>query len=232
VKSEASQLLKPAHFLIYLAEEKACQIHPWTLDLVLMTPIEIANLELVARLQAGDESAREEMIKENIPLVKTVAGSFVWEGPDPPPDFEELFSYGLEGLWRASRRVHDIKHEKVGRNLRCWIHGEMARRAKQNHPLHKLNRKRKGQKPRRLEPYEPKDGPVPGGQEVVDCWDSILAACDDDIDRQIVELRRGNASYSLIAETLNLKSKSTVSDRLRKIRKRMDFTERPHRITS
>ena len=106
----------------------------------------------------------------------------------------------------------------------------MLRRALQNHPLHKLHRKRKGQEKKRyLVPYEPKDGPAPDKQAVVDRWDSILAACDDDVDRQIVELRRQNESYGSIAETLNVKSKSTISDRLRKIEKRMNGANDAHK---
>ena len=176
------------------------------------------------------KAARDDLIEGNVALVKAIAGNFFWQGPDPAPSFDELFSYGLEGLWRASLCVHRMKHDNVGRYLAPWIRGMMLRRALQNHPLHKLHRKRKGQEKKRyLVPYEPKDGPAPDKQAVVDRWDSILAACDDDVDRQIVELRRQNESYGSIAETLNVKSKSTISDRLRKIEKRMNGANDAHK---
>jgi hypothetical protein len=181
-----------------------------------------------ARLQQAIDAARNELILVNRPLVKTIAGRFVWLGPYPVPEFDDLFTYGLEGLWRASLRVHTMTHDEVGCNLAVWIRGTMRRRAIQNQPLHKLHRKRKGMVKRYLESYEPTDGPAPDEHAVVDRWEAILGACGDAIDTKIVALRWQNESYSSIARFLRLRSKSTVCERLKNIEKRMETPNDGH----
>jgi hypothetical protein len=177
-------------------------------------------------LQQALAAARDELIRLNAPLVTTIAGDFYWAGLEPAPSFDELFSYGLEGLWQASLNIHKMTHDEVGRYLARYIKGAMKRRGKEYHPLHDLNFRRKG-KPRYLKEYRPKDGPAPDEQAVVDRWDLILAACDDDTDRRIVQLRRENESYSSIGTILGM-SKATVHDRLGQIEKRMRLAERCH----
>jgi RNA polymerase sigma factor (sigma-70 family) len=184
--------------------------------------------EQAARLRTAIEAVQNELILANIPLVKAIAGRFVWQGPYPVPSFDELFSYGLEALWRASLRVHTIKHDNVGRYLARWIRRMMMRRAIQQHSMHKLHRKRKGQEKHYLEQYRPEEGPTPDDRDAADRWDSILAACEDDLDRGIVELRRQHETYESIMETLKVRSKSTISNRLKKIAKRMDEANDAH----
>jgi RNA polymerase sigma factor (sigma-70 family) len=204
-----------------------------------MTPEERARANLALRdrirdllahpgddLQPALAAARDELIRLNSPLVTTIAEDFFWPpGLNPPPSFTELFSYGLEGLWKASLNIHKMTHDEVGRYLARYIKGAMKRRGKEYHPFHKLNFRRK-EKKRYLKQYRPKDDdPAPDEQAVVDRWDLILASCEDDDDRRIVQLRRENESYSSIGTILGM-SKATVCDRLKKIEKRMKLAER------
>jgi hypothetical protein len=152
------------------------------------------------------------LILTNIPLVKSLASSFVWDGPAPRPNYDELYGFGLEGLWRASRRIHAITHDGIGGYLAVWIRGAMRRRARQHHITH-------GRGP--IEQYELDQRPTLDESAVVDQWELILNACHDVVDRKICELRRQNEPLASIGTNLHL-SAPTVWRRLKAIEKRMD----------
>ncbi len=193
-----------------------------------MEAVRLCAGEEAARLQQAIDAARNELILVNRPLVKTIAGRFVWQGPYPVPEFDDLYNYGLEGLWRASLRVHTMTHDEVGCYLAVWIRGTMRRRAIQNHSHHKLHRKRKGMEKQYLESYKPKNKPAPDRHAAIDRWEQILAVCRDAIDTRIVELRWQNEPYSSIAKLLHLRSKSTICERLKNIEKRMETANDDH----
>jgi RNA polymerase sigma factor (sigma-70 family) len=203
-----------------------------------MMDYKTVNSALLARIQNGDEAARDELVEVNRPLVRHIAKRFTWLGPDPRPTPDELESHGLIGLWKASRRIHLIQHDNITARLAWWIRGAMWRGAEQDHRLHRLHGKRNGLTKHGLEtltPYKPERAPAITRWDLIvearderpadDLWTEILACCHDSIDRQIVEMRKQNhdVSYQTIAESLGLKSKSTVGSRLRKIKKELEL---------
>ena len=52
---------------------------------------------LISLSQKGDKTAREELIKENAPLVKSLVKRYLNRGSD----FEDLYQVGLIGLLKA-----------------------------------------------------------------------------------------------------------------------------------
>lgn len=55
------------------------------------------NLDLVQRAQRGDETAKNEVVAQNMPLVRSIAKHF----NDRGVDFEDLVQIGVIGMYRA-----------------------------------------------------------------------------------------------------------------------------------
>jgi RNA polymerase sigma factor (sigma-70 family) len=178
------------------------------------------NLELLARILAGDDSARDDLFQANKGLVRTIAGNFNWQGPAPKPSYDDLCCYGEEGLNQGCQNVHRIKHSNVCGYLTRWIWGRMLRLSNQNHPLHKIHRKRKGEKKKRYIVNIPDDYESPDEQGVVDLWDLILSCCHDDKDRKIVTLRKQKETNESISKEIGL-CESRIAERLQEIEDRL-----------
>ncbi|MCL5677582.1 MAG: SigB/SigF/SigG family RNA polymerase sigma factor [Firmicutes bacterium] len=56
--------------------------------------------ELLARAQAGDQNARDQVVEANLRLVRSIAGRFLSSGQEP----EDLFQIGCLGLLKAVDR--------------------------------------------------------------------------------------------------------------------------------
>ena len=66
------------------------------------------NIELIKRAQTGDESAKELLIQQNYPLVKSIIRRYIGKGVD----YEDLFQLGCVGFVKAINNFdvnYDVK---------------------------------------------------------------------------------------------------------------------------
>ena len=82
-----------------------------------------AEIELAARIKKGDNKAREQMIKANLPLVIKIARGF--EGNGLP--LLDLISEGNIGLMKAVGRFDPAQGNKLAKCGSRWIKHSMSR---------------------------------------------------------------------------------------------------------
>ncbi|MGA2621891.1 MAG: hypothetical protein ABSF26_30180, partial [Thermoguttaceae bacterium] len=102
-----------------------------------MKQTEVANLELLVRLRAGDESARDKLILDNKGLVHYYVNKFPGRwlaagGPDPCPPADELEAIGLLALCKAAQSIK-LDHPHPSRHLAKWISKELMKGALKEH---------------------------------------------------------------------------------------------------
>ena len=86
----------------------------------------------LARAQAGDARAREELIRENLALVKYVVKRFAGRGAE----FEDLYQYGCMGLVKAVDRFDPAFGVQFSTYAVPVIMGEIRRFLRDDGPIH------------------------------------------------------------------------------------------------
>lgn len=87
--------------------------------------------ELIKNSQNGDKNAREQLIKENAPLVKSLVKRYLNRGSD----FEDLYQVGLMGLLKAISGF-DTKYEVCFSTYAVpMINGEIKRFVRDNNSV-------------------------------------------------------------------------------------------------
>lgn len=87
--------------------------------------------ELIKKSQKGDKNAREQLIKENAPLVKSLVKRYLNRGSD----FEDLYQVGLIGLLKAISGF-DISYEVCFSTYAVpMINGEIKRFVRDNNSV-------------------------------------------------------------------------------------------------
>ena len=88
--------------------------------------------EKLVRAAAGDAQAREELVSENIPLVKYIVKRFMNRGVD----YEDLFQYGCMGLLKAIDRFDPEFPVQFSTYAVPVIMGEVRRCLRDDGPIH------------------------------------------------------------------------------------------------
>ena len=88
--------------------------------------------EKLIRAQAGDANAREELVRENIALVKYIVKRFLNRGAE----FDDLFQTGCMGLMKAIDRFDPQYAVQFSTYAVPVIMGEIRRCLRDNGPIH------------------------------------------------------------------------------------------------
>ena len=86
----------------------------------------------LARVRDGDQSAREEMVRENLPLVHYVLKRFRARGYE----YEDLYQYGCMGLVKAVDRFDPAYNVRFSTYAVPVIMGEVRRCLRDDQPVH------------------------------------------------------------------------------------------------
>ena len=99
------------------------------------------NMELLERIRMGDEQAEEQMIVENLGLVRRIAGRF----PDRGAEYDDLVQIGTVGMLKAIRSFSTERGTAFSTYAVPLIIGEIKRHLRDNGPV-KVSRiyKRRG----------------------------------------------------------------------------------------
>ncbi|MDI6602414.1 MAG: sigma-70 family RNA polymerase sigma factor, partial [Thermoanaerobacteraceae bacterium] len=81
------------------------------------------NIELIKKAQSGDKEAQEQLIKNNIGLIKSIIKRFLGRGYDE----EDLFQIGSIGLLKAIKRFDEKFDVKFSTYAVPMIIGEIKR---------------------------------------------------------------------------------------------------------
>lgn len=88
--------------------------------------------EKLLRAQAGDAQAREELVRENLALVKFIVKRFAGRGAE----YEDLFQYGCIGLLKAVDRFDPKYGVRFSTYAVPVIMGEIRRYLRDDGPIH------------------------------------------------------------------------------------------------
>lgn len=88
--------------------------------------------EKLIRAQAGDMAAREELVRENLALVKYIVKRFTGRGAE----YEDLFQYGCMGLLKAVDRFDPTYPVRFSTYAVPVIMGEIRRFLRDDGPIH------------------------------------------------------------------------------------------------
>ncbi len=91
-----------------------------------------STLEKLKRARAGDDQAREALVKENIALVKYLVKRFAGRGAE----MEDLFQYGCMGLVKAIDRFDPARPVRFSTYAVPVILGEIRRYLRDDGPIH------------------------------------------------------------------------------------------------
>lgn len=91
-----------------------------------------STLEKLVRARAGDNQAREALVKENIALVKYLVKRFAGRGAEA----EDLFQYGCMGLVKAIDRFDPARPVRFSTYAVPVILGEIRRYLRDDGPIH------------------------------------------------------------------------------------------------
>ena len=130
------------------------------------------------RARAGDEGAREEVIRENLPLVKYVAKRFIGRGVE----YEDLVQYGCVGLVKAVDRFDPDYTVRFSTYAVPVIMGEIRRILRDDGPVHisRTIRERARQVEAFIDSYQSEHGRQPAVDEIaegvgIESGDVVLA---------------------------------------------------------
>ena len=91
-----------------------------------------SGLDKLKRARDGDSQAREEVVKENLALVKFIVKRFAGRGAE----FDDLFQYGCMGLLKAVDRFDPGYSVKFSTYAVPVIMGEIRRFLRDDGPIH------------------------------------------------------------------------------------------------
>ncbi len=120
--------------------------------------------EKLIRAHNGDLQAREELVRENLPLVKFIVRRFVGRGAE----YEDLFQYGCIGLLKAVDRFDPAYSVRFSTYAVPVIMGEIRRYLRDDGPIHvsRTIHERARQVEAFLQGYESEHGCQPSLQEI------------------------------------------------------------------
>ena len=81
------------------------------------------TLELIKKAQAGDEQAKETLVQENSPLIKSVIRWF----KDKGVEYEDLYQLGCMGFLKAINRFDTTYNVKFSTYVVPMVVGEIKR---------------------------------------------------------------------------------------------------------
>jgi RNA polymerase sigma factor (sigma-70 family) len=193
----------------------------------------ISNLELLARLRAGDEAARKELIEKNTLLVGFLVHKFRDACTlDPRPRVEDLDAIGLLALVEAAHAI-PLSHPHPSGYLATWVRGALKRGVWQEHFRGVVP----GHRAVRMAAYEGHDDPgvytLPSEPDAeidhvdnrIDFQDTVDAACRDTVDRKIIEMLVSKYTTREIAAVVK-RSQSTVCRRVKRLKKKIRGSKR------
>lgn len=89
-------------------------------------------MDKLARARSGDSKAREELVKENLPLVHFVLRRF----KDRNAEYEDIYQYGCMGLLKAIDRFDPAYNVRFSTYAVPIIMGEVRRFLRDDDPVH------------------------------------------------------------------------------------------------
>ena len=87
--------------------------------------------ELILLSQAGDKAAREQLINENAPLVKSIVKRYLGRGVE----YDDLYQIGNMGLLKAISGFNTQFDVRFSTYAVPMIHGEIKRFIRDNNPV-------------------------------------------------------------------------------------------------
>jgi len=84
---------------------------------------DLTEAELFARVSRGDKTAEQEVVRRNLPLVRSVARTY----KTPGADFDDLVQEGATGLVRAIRKFEPERGFKFSTYAHWWIRQAISR---------------------------------------------------------------------------------------------------------
>ena len=89
------------------------------------------TLKLIAEAQSGSEQAKEQLIQQNIPLVKSIVKGYLGRGTE----YEDLFQLGSMGLLKAILNYDASFHVRFSTYAVPLISGEIKRFLRDDGPI-------------------------------------------------------------------------------------------------
>lgn len=167
------------------------------------------NEELQPLVEAGDETAREQMITQNMHLCKKIVRDFLTQRPQYKYLSEDLVSGAYVGLVMAVNKMVGHKNKNALAFMSFWITEEIGKAIEDEQPIripHRSRRRNSLQTPPRvaidLDKIECEGNTFDTREEILDC-------CSCPEEEQIVRLRANGLKDDEIANQIGL-SKYTV----------------------
>lgn len=185
------------------------------------------NDELYARVMAGDEQARQQMIEGNMALVGNKVNAFIREHPEAAHLRDDLRSGGYIGLVQAVNAMG--KHKNPDNSnptgyLSVAIHREIKRLAdseavisvpdRTQRDANKENRQVNAPAVHQGIPKSFADETQNSEREMMELRDLLYSCCESDDDRTILRMREEGHSDRKIADAIGLKHTTTYMMRL------------------
>ena len=179
-------------------------------------PYESSAREKLIRAQSGDAQAREELVRDNIALVKYIVRRFTGRGVE----YEDLFQYGCMGLLKAVDRFDPNYSVQFSTYAVPVIMGEIRRFLRDDGPIHVS--RTIYERARRVEAcvqnYQQEHGRTPSVQEIaleleLDGGDVLLALNSRNRVRSLNEPVRGEGDLRLM-DVLGAEPMAAVDKRL------------------
>ena len=179
-------------------------------------PYESSAREKLIRAQSGDAQAREELVRDNIALVKYIVRRFSGRGVE----YEDLFQYGCMGLLKAVDRFDPNYSVQFSTYAVPVIMGEIRRFLRDDGPIHVS--RTIYERARRVEAcvqnYQQEHGRTPSVQEIaleleLDGGDVLLALNSRNRVRSLNEPVRGEGDLRLM-DVLGAEPMTAVDKRL------------------
>ena len=132
-------------------------------------PYQSATDDKLLRARNGDQQAREELVQENLALVKFIVKRFSGRGAE----YEDLFQYGCMGLLKAVDRFDPAYAVRFSTYAVPVIMGEIRRYLRDDGPIHvsRTIRERARQAEAFMQDYEAAHGRKPSLEEIAAALD-------------------------------------------------------------
>ena len=183
--------------------------------------------EKLIRAKAGDAQAREELVSENIPLVKYIVKRFIHRGAE----YDDLFQYGCMGLLKAIERFDPAYPVQFSTYAVPVIMGEIRRYLRDDGPIHvsRTIHERSRRVEEFVRDFELREQRRPGVSEIaealsMDSGDVLMALNSRSRVRSLDEPMGGDGDLRLM-DVLGTEQMSAVDRRLTLYRMLGDLSE-------
>lgn len=172
-----------------------------------------SNNELLSRVAEGDESAREEMIGRNIPLVISTVGCILRRHPSCTFLRDDATSAGTIGLCRAVQHIVNGKAvENVSAFLTYWIRYEVKKLLSKEKVL-------SATEDTEVAAVSIEVACEPDDMALVDLRDLVFSCCETEVETSVIKMRLNGVDRRDIAKRIGV-SPPCITRMLRRLEHR------------